>query len=135
MAPHGQWVGEDQMRNSRRRSKAKYDQVIQKALDPKQLAAIHTRCLEVIESHIYIYISRNFPDSHKSQKASNVFPLRESHTSTGETSVVSKHPTGVAKLTRQKHFEKIIVPNLCFFIYILYRLEELLTFQESFFNH
>ena len=56
MAPHGQWVGEDQMRNSRRRSKAKYDQVIQKALDPKQLAAIHTRCLEVIESHICVCV-------------------------------------------------------------------------------
>lgn len=76
-----------------------------------------------------------------------MYTLRESHTSTGETSVVSKHPTGVAKLTRQKrfekpwdflvrkHFEKIIFPNLYFFIYILYRLEELLTFQESFFNH
>lgn len=68
MAPHGQWVGEDQMRNSRRRSKAKYDQVIQKALDPKQLAAIHTRCLEVIESHIYIYIQKfsRFPQISKS---------------------------------------------------------------------
>lgn len=51
--------------------------------------------------------------------------------------------TGIAKLTRQKrfekprdflvrkYFEKIIVPNL-YFEYIFFRLEEFLTFQESF---
>ena len=77
---------------------------------------------------IYIYISRNFPDSHQIPKSFQSSLSRIPHLHRRNLGV-SKHPTGVAKLTRQKrfekprdflvrkHFEKIIVPNLYFFIY------------------
>lgn len=99
----------------------------------------------VTDVYIYIYIQK-FSRFSPNPKKLPMYTLSRILTSTGETSVFRNTPPALRNsLARnvlknpgiflvRKHFEKIIVPNL-YFVYIFFRLEELLTFQESFLNH